>query len=167
MGELTDGEPLFPGESEVDQLYCIQKVLGRMTQDQQEKFSTNPRFIGYKFPDVTKPETIERKYVGKLSKVALTLMEGLLKMDPRERITSKEALCHQWFDGIRSEQEEIMCAEYRSTNSVLRRQESSSNGVKPESSRSRSGIRNNVGGIKPGAVTNFGQQQRRITGMQN
>ena len=27
MGELTDGEPLFPGESEVDQLFCIQKVL--------------------------------------------------------------------------------------------------------------------------------------------
>lgn len=26
MGELTDGEPLFPGESEVDQLYCVQKV---------------------------------------------------------------------------------------------------------------------------------------------
>jgi len=26
LGELTDGEPLFPGESEVDQLFCIQKV---------------------------------------------------------------------------------------------------------------------------------------------
>lgn len=23
MGELTDGEPLFPGESEIDQLFCI------------------------------------------------------------------------------------------------------------------------------------------------
>lgn len=28
MGEITDGDPLFPGESEIDQLYCIQKVLG-------------------------------------------------------------------------------------------------------------------------------------------
>jgi cyclin-dependent kinase-like len=27
MGELTDGQPLFPGESEIDQLYVIQKVL--------------------------------------------------------------------------------------------------------------------------------------------
>jgi len=26
LGELTDGEPLFPGESEIDQLFCIQKV---------------------------------------------------------------------------------------------------------------------------------------------
>jgi cyclin-dependent kinase-like len=23
LGELTDGEPLFPGESEMDQLFCI------------------------------------------------------------------------------------------------------------------------------------------------
>lgn len=30
MGEITDGDPLFPGESEIDQLYCIQKVLGRL-----------------------------------------------------------------------------------------------------------------------------------------
>jgi cyclin-dependent kinase-like len=27
MGELIDGQPLFPGESEIDQLYVIQKVL--------------------------------------------------------------------------------------------------------------------------------------------
>lgn len=26
LGELTDAEPLFPGESEIDQLYVIQKV---------------------------------------------------------------------------------------------------------------------------------------------
>lgn len=28
MGEITDGEPLFPGESEIDQLYVIQKIMG-------------------------------------------------------------------------------------------------------------------------------------------
>jgi cyclin-dependent kinase-like len=26
IGEITDGEPLFPGDSEIDQLYLIQKV---------------------------------------------------------------------------------------------------------------------------------------------
>ena len=28
MGEITDGDALFPGESEIDQLFCIQKILG-------------------------------------------------------------------------------------------------------------------------------------------
>ena len=30
MGELMDGQPLFPGDSEVDQLFVIQKVLGKL-----------------------------------------------------------------------------------------------------------------------------------------
>jgi len=34
MGEITDGDALFPGESEIDQLFCIQKVLGKLTAHQ-------------------------------------------------------------------------------------------------------------------------------------
>ncbi len=33
LGELTDGQPLFPGESEIDQLYLIQKTLGPLTNE--------------------------------------------------------------------------------------------------------------------------------------
>ena len=29
MGELIDGQPLFPGDSDIDQLYVIQKLLGQ------------------------------------------------------------------------------------------------------------------------------------------
>lgn len=29
MGEITDGDPLFPGDSEIDQLYQIQRVSQR------------------------------------------------------------------------------------------------------------------------------------------
>jgi cyclin-dependent kinase-like len=27
MGEISDGQPIFPGESEVDQLYIVQKII--------------------------------------------------------------------------------------------------------------------------------------------
>ncbi len=101
MGEITDGQPLFPGETEIDQLYVIQKVLGSLPTQLQEEFKKNPRFIGLKFPDIGKPETLERKYVGKLSKKALSLMKGLLNMDPRERFDSYEALMHPYFDEVR------------------------------------------------------------------
>ena len=43
MGELIDGQPLFPGESEIDQLYLIQRVLGPLTSQQMELFLRNPR----------------------------------------------------------------------------------------------------------------------------
>ena len=101
MGEITDGDPLFPGESEVDQLYCIQKVLGPLTAPQQELFSTNPRFIGYKFPSLLGPETLEKRYVGKLSAKAINLMNGMLCMDPEDRFNAVECLAHPYFDGVR------------------------------------------------------------------
>lgn len=48
MGELSDGQPLFPGDSEVDQLYTIQRVLGPLPKDQLSMFYSNPRFAGLK-----------------------------------------------------------------------------------------------------------------------
>jgi hypothetical protein len=98
---------LFPGDSEIDQLYLIQKVLGKLTSEQYEMFSKNPRFLGLKFPNVSKPETLEKKYVGKMSKKALSLMNGLLRMDPKERLTGIKALTHSYFDDIRFKDEEF------------------------------------------------------------
>jgi cyclin-dependent kinase-like len=37
--------------------------------------------VGFKFPELTKPETIEKKYVGKMSSKALNLMGEMLQMD--------------------------------------------------------------------------------------
>ena len=92
MGELIDGQPLFAGESDIDQLYVIQKafiyifkiivclkVLGPLTQEQNEIFLRHPRFLGMKFPEVTKPETLEKRYLGKISKKALSFLKNLFK----------------------------------------------------------------------------------------
>ena len=46
-------------------------------------------------------ENLEKKYTGKLSKNALSLMQGLLRMDPGERVTGEQALAHPYFDDIR------------------------------------------------------------------
>ncbi len=73
-----------------------------MTSSQQEEFQTNPRFIGYKFPEsINKPETLEKRYIGKLSKKALNLMKGMLEMDPNERYNALECLADPYFDGLR------------------------------------------------------------------
>ncbi|CAD8092627.1 unnamed protein product [Paramecium sonneborni] len=98
--ELTDGNPLFPGENEMDQLYLIQKMLGPLTQSQQETFSKNPRFLGMKFPEISKPETLEQRYLCKLPKKAINFVKGLLKMEPAERLTCKQALRHQYFEDL-------------------------------------------------------------------
>jgi len=52
MCELIDGNPLFPGENELDQLFLIQKSMGVLPQDLNERFIKNQRFLGMKFPEI-------------------------------------------------------------------------------------------------------------------
>jgi len=48
LGELSDGQPLFPGESEIDQLFTIQKILGTLPPQQMKALFMNHRFNGLK-----------------------------------------------------------------------------------------------------------------------
>jgi len=41
-----------------------------------------------------------------MSSQGLELMSGLLEMDPRDRLTAKQALMHPFFDGLRTSAEE-------------------------------------------------------------
>jgi serine/threonine protein kinase len=101
MGELIDGTPLFPGETEIDQLYIIQKVQGSLTPEQNELFYRNPNFKGFKFPDMSNPrETLERKFSGLLSKEGFEFLKGMLAMDPNDRLTGRQCLEHEYFHGI-------------------------------------------------------------------
>uniref|UniRef100_A0A4W3I300 Cyclin-dependent kinase-like 5 n=1 Tax=Callorhinchus milii TaxID=7868 RepID=A0A4W3I300_CALMI len=97
LGELSDGQPLFPGESEIDQLYTIQRVLGPLPPEQMKLFYSNPRFHGLRFPAVNHPQTLERRYLGVINGVTLDLMKNLLKLDPSERYLTEQSLNHSAF----------------------------------------------------------------------
>ena len=99
MGELIDGQPLFPGESDVDQLYVIQKAMGGLTKSQTSDFLRNKRFAGLKFPDMSTPDGIERRYAGKCSNKGMAFMKATLAMDPKERLTWHGMLTHPYFQG--------------------------------------------------------------------
>ena len=94
---------MFPGENELDQLFLIQKCLGPLTSDHYETFLKNPRFLGMKFPDIQNLETIDKRYLGKLSPKALNFLKQLLKMNPSDRLTAIDALKHPYFDGLRED----------------------------------------------------------------
>uniref|UniRef100_A0A8C2HMG7 Cyclin dependent kinase like 5 n=1 Tax=Cyprinus carpio TaxID=7962 RepID=A0A8C2HMG7_CYPCA len=97
LGELSDGQPLFPGESEIDQLFTIQKVLGPLPPEQMKLFYNNPRFHGLRFPSVSHPQTLERRYLGIISPVLLDLMKNLLLLHPNERYLTEQSLNHHAF----------------------------------------------------------------------
>ena len=49
---------------------------------------------------MSRPETLQKKYVGKVSRKALSFMKILLNMEPSERPASKECLSDAYFDGL-------------------------------------------------------------------
>ncbi|KAK3701730.1 hypothetical protein QZH41_018893 [Actinostola sp. cb2023] len=106
LGELSDGQPVFPGESEIDQLYTIQKVLGPLPPDQMDMFHANPRFAGLKFPAVSYPQTLSRKYMGIISGAMLNFMQATLQLDPVQRFTVEDCFHHPAFQKEREDYEQ-------------------------------------------------------------
>lgn len=82
-------------------------------------FIKNPRYVGLKFPEIQKPETLERRYLGKLSKKTLNFMKSLLKMDPKERLNVSEALAHPLFDGLREEVDDDQLPQDKSIHNII------------------------------------------------
>jgi len=98
MGELVDGDPLFPGENELDQVKVIQKVIGKLTDEQNELIiKKNAKLKTTNF-DIIKPETLERRYMGKLPKLAISFMKSLLNPDPKQRLRADNVLQHPYFE---------------------------------------------------------------------
>lgn len=56
-----------------------------------------------KFPEIHNLQSIEKRYLGKLTPKAMNFLKQLLKMNPADRLTAIEALKHPYFDGIREE----------------------------------------------------------------
>ena len=80
MAELMLGQPLFPGESGIDQLVEIIKVLGTPTRDQIR--TMNPNYMEHKFPQI-KPHPFNKVIISHLTPLedmTLTLFRSLEKL---------------------------------------------------------------------------------------
>jgi serine/threonine protein kinase len=97
---------MFPGENETDQINCIIKILGNLPEELVNMFYKNPIYEGKKLINITKPETIERRYMEKLGPTAIDFMKGLLQLDPKKRLNSETVFKHRYFAPFMKEEEE-------------------------------------------------------------
>ncbi|XP_037991489.1 cyclin-dependent kinase-like 2 [Motacilla alba alba] len=95
--EMLTGEALFPGDSDIDQLYHITKCLGNLIPRQQELFYKNPLFAGMKLPEVKELESLEKRYP-KLPRDMLDLARECLQIDPDKRPSCAELLKGDFFN---------------------------------------------------------------------
>eukprot|EP00798_Chlamydomonas_sp_ICE-L_P014925 gene14925-20978_t len=87
LAELLLGQPLFPGESGVDQLVEIIKVLGTPTRE--EIHAMNPNYTEFKFPQI-KAHPWSKVFSKRMPPDAVDL-----------RVTPFQAMTHPFFDEIR------------------------------------------------------------------
>ncbi|SCV72141.1 BQ2448_4835 [Microbotryum intermedium] len=98
MAELMLGQPLFPGESGIDQLVEIIKVLGTPSREQIK--TMNPNYMEHKFPQI-KPHPFVKVFRPRTPPEAIDLISKLLEYTPSARLTAVEAMCHPFFDDLR------------------------------------------------------------------
>jgi len=98
MAERLLGQPLFPGESGVDQLVEIIKVLGTPTREQIEAMNQN--YTEFRFPQI-KPHPWTKVFRPRTPPEAIELMTQLLQYTPQVRLKPLEACAHPFFDELR------------------------------------------------------------------
>jgi len=98
LAELLMGNILFPGDSGVDQLIEIIKILG--TPSKEEIQAMNPNHTSFKFPQI-KPHPWNKVFRSKAPAEAVDLVSRLLRYDPRTRMEPLEILTHNFFDELR------------------------------------------------------------------
>ncbi|KAJ6338643.1 hypothetical protein OIU76_008167 [Salix suchowensis] len=98
LAELLLGQPLFPGESGVDQLVEIIKVLGTPTREEIK--CMNPNYTEFKFPQI-KAHPWHKIFHKRMPPEAVDLVSRLLQYSPNLRSTALEALIHPFFDELR------------------------------------------------------------------
>ncbi|XP_037096026.1 glycogen synthase kinase-3 beta isoform X1 [Syngnathus acus] len=113
LAELLLGQPIFPGDSGVDQLVEIIKVLGTPTREQIREM--NPNYTEFKFPQIkAHPWTKVSQQTSvcamgvqvfrpRTPPEAIALCSRLLEYTPTARLTPLEACAHSFFDELRDQ----------------------------------------------------------------
>ena len=97
FAELVTRRPLFPGHNDEDQLMKIFKGRGTPSLEAWPTMKDLPLFK----PDYPQyqPQLLQKLVPG-LDEVGLDLLDKMLKCNPAERITAKDAMMHPYLKDV-------------------------------------------------------------------
>uniref|UniRef100_T1J966 cyclin-dependent kinase n=1 Tax=Strigamia maritima TaxID=126957 RepID=T1J966_STRMM len=97
FAELIRGEALWPGKSDVDQLYLIRKTVGDFIPKHMQIFKANEFFVGMTIPEPEIRESLDMKMPKSVDDMAMDILKKCLDKDPAKRSTCQELLQHPYF----------------------------------------------------------------------
>lgn len=90
---------MFPGDSEIDQLFRIFRVLGTPNEKVWPGVTNLPDYK-CRFPD-WEPLSIEKDIIPRLDSIGADLLSKMLVYDPSKRISAMKALEHTYFENVK------------------------------------------------------------------
>ncbi|GMF23182.1 unnamed protein product [Phytophthora lilii] len=124
FAEIATGLPLFPGDSDIDQLYHIIRCLGHITSRQQELFRKNALYVGVKIPQANDLEPLEARFPN-MDKTSLDFIRQTIIDEPLDRWTCAELLKHPFFenshDAFEAELQEAIARDLNDTAAVRKK----------------------------------------------
>ncbi|BGP07795.1 Cyclin-dependent kinase catalytic subunit [Rhodotorula toruloides] len=94
FAEMSTGLPLVPGDSEIDQIFKIFRLMGTPTEQTWPGLKQMPDYKA-SFPQWRATDL--RQLLPEMDDRALHLLNGMLQIDPEKRISAKQALRHHYF----------------------------------------------------------------------
>jgi len=95
FAEMLAKRPLFPGDSEIDELFRIFRTLGTPSEEVWHGCTSLPDFKP-NFPKWSKQDM--KKVIPGVDQLAIDLLENMLVYEPSQRISAKAALQHPYFN---------------------------------------------------------------------
>ncbi|GBP03905.1 Cyclin-dependent kinase 20 [Eumeta japonica] len=95
IAEMLTKQPLFPGESDIEQLAIVLRHLGTPTEETWPNHCELPDYHKITFPP--SEATPWSELLPGVDTDAVNLIKSLIMYNTDKRISAKEALKHQWF----------------------------------------------------------------------
>jgi cyclin-dependent kinase 1 len=102
LAEMVTKRPLFPGDSEIDEIFKIFRILGTPNEEVWPGVTALPDW-NEDFP--VWPSLHVSRFTPGLCENGVDLLEQMMAIDPRRRISCKEALQHPYFADIAVQEE--------------------------------------------------------------
>ncbi|KAK9887823.1 hypothetical protein WA026_000138 [Henosepilachna vigintioctopunctata] len=96
FAEMLTGDPLFPGESDIDQLFLIVKMMGKPCPRHQQLMTKNSSLRGIKAASPHVTNTLQDNFRD-WPTLTIDILADCLKMDPSQRGSSEDLLRHSYF----------------------------------------------------------------------
>lgn len=105
--ELMRGEALWPGKSDVDQLYLIKRTFGELLPRHIQIFRTNEFFAGVSIPEIDKIDSLEDKIPKHIEDCGIDFLVKCLDKDPGKRPNCEQLLRHPYIYNVKIPELEI------------------------------------------------------------